>query len=419
MKERLLKITKVMLALAFVLGLLFTVMPASNVQAAKLTNKKAQKILKKKIKNKFCRYTFYDVDGDNIDEMFVLGFSGKFVDGDDKKKSLNVYKVEGKKAKSIYEYSIDGDLFHPSLTFNLFNDGTYTYMMVNHEHEGYANYIIYMYGADSFNEIARIEADLAGNEISYRVRGKEVSGEEFSYFMSGIEADDVNYELKDCSTKVANKYFKKMLKAEYKYRCKVGIYDKNTASPVFSDEDGDGIDEYIVRINAISGEVLHVSLSNDSSADYFVDSIAYTIEDGKIVFDIPEDYYGDEDWGEVDGEQYLGHYQLDRCGIDVVREGASAFIFDIKWGSSAFETDQWIYVAFYQGEDNDGNAYFVCSDNGLHSRHITDMDSEETTDEIIGEGLSAEFVMKDGKLYWHDLNDKTKAVWDLGFEKTK
>nr|MCR5726234.1 hypothetical protein [Lachnospiraceae bacterium] len=61
-----------------------------------------------------------------------------------------------------------------------------------------------------------------------------------------------------CSTKAANKYLKKMLMAEYDYRCGLEIYDKETASPVYSDEDGDGIDELIVRTCALGGELLYV-----------------------------------------------------------------------------------------------------------------------------------------------------------------
>ena len=411
--------TKVLVALAMALCIVFTVLPGSDVQAAKkMTNKSAQKILKKKIKNKFCSYTFADIDNDNIDEMFVLRYSSKFIDGDAKMKKLIVYKVVNNKAKAIFTDSIEGDMFHPTITFELFNGDNF-YMTVNHDHEDYASSVVYMYGADSFNEIARLEADLASNEVEFRIRGKVCSEDEFFGFISSVDADPLDYTLDSCSTKVANKYLKKMLKAEYNYRCKTGIYNKKTSSIVYSDEDGDGIDELIVRINAVSGEILYAIRPNDSTGDYYVDSISYAIEDGKIVYGLPVDYEGDERLGESDGEQFLGSYQCDRCGIDIVREGESAFVFDIKWGSSAFETDQWIYFAFYQGEDNEGNAYFVCSGGGSHVRHITDMDTEETVDEVIGDDLAAEFVFKNGKLYWHDLSDKDSSVSDMEFEKIK
>ena len=417
MKSRFKSFTKVLFAIVMALSVLVMVLPASDVQAAKkMTNKSAQKILKKKIKNKFCSYTFADIDNDNIDEMFVLSYSSKFVDGDAKTKKLTVYKVVNKKAKAIFTDSIDGDMYHPTITFELFKDDEF-YMTVFHDHELYASSVVYMYGADSFNEIARLEADLSSGEAEYRIRGKVCSQDEFFGFLAGYDAEDVDYTLNSCSTKVANKYLKKMLKAEYNYRCKTGVYDKTTSSIVYSDEDGDGIDELIVRINAISGEVLHAVRPNDSTGDYYVDSIAYKIENGNIVYDIPVDYSGDEDWGEVDGEQYIGSYQSGRCGINIVREGESAFVFDIKWGSSAFETDQWIYFAFYQGEDKDGNAYFVCSDGGSHVRHLYDDATGKDTDEVIATDLAAEFMMKDGKLYWHDLSDSTNPAWDMEFEK--
>ena len=97
MKNKLTAAMKVMLSLVLCLVMLFTALPETKADAAaKMTNKKAQKILKKKIKNKFCRYAFVDVDKDKIDELIVLGFSGEFVDGDDKEKTLTVYKISGK-----------------------------------------------------------------------------------------------------------------------------------------------------------------------------------------------------------------------------------------------------------------------------------------------------------------------------------
>ena len=239
MKVKVLKAAKVLLAIMFALGVLFLVAPAEAQAASKMTNKSAQKILKKKIKNKFCRYAFVDIDNDKIDEMIVLGYSGKFVDGDDKKKSLTVYKVVGKKAKSVLSYSREGDFFHPTLSFNLFYDGSDCYITINDEHEGYATYKTYVWGADSFNEIAMISADLATPEEEYRFRNKGglkvCTEEEYLEYMKDILAGEVEVTLNSSSTKVSNKYLKKMLKAEFSYRCKLGIYNKKTAKTEYMD----------------------------------------------------------------------------------------------------------------------------------------------------------------------------------------
>ena len=287
MKTRVMKFAKVLMAVVLAFGILFSALPADRAEAAaKMTNKKAQKILKKKIKNKFCKYMFADIDNDKIDEMFVLGFSGKFVDGDDKKKTLTVYKVVNKKAKAIYTYTRKGDFFHPTLAFKLAVDSDKNfYMTVADEHEGYNQYIMYMYGAsETFNEIARIDDDVASNETEYRIRGKVYSEKEFQDFGATLGLEEIDINLKSCSTKVANKYLKKMLMAEYDYRCGLEIYDKETASPVYSDEDGDGIDELIVRTGALGGELLYVRIPDETSTDYYVSAEEYIIENGRIVF---------------------------------------------------------------------------------------------------------------------------------------
>ena len=288
MRSVLNKLAKVLTVFALALLALVSVTGADGVSAAsKMTNAKAQKLLKKEIKNKFCRYTFADVDGDGISEMFVLGYSTKFVDGDAKEKTLTVYKIEDGKVKSIFTDGIDGDFYHPSLTFNLYYDGE-CYITVNYEHEGFAYYTTYMYGADSFNEIAFIEVDIAGNEYTYYIRNKggmmPCTEKKYKKFMKNILVGEVQVELLTPSVKVANKYFKKLLKAEFNFRCKHGVFDKNTVRLVYSDENGDGIDELIVNENAISGVVLYVEEPNDVIKDYHVSSTSYTLTDGKIVF---------------------------------------------------------------------------------------------------------------------------------------
>ncbi|MCR5768082.1 MAG: hypothetical protein K6G45_06280 [Lachnospiraceae bacterium] len=279
MKTGLTRIAKVLLTLVMCAAILFSAMPASQASAAKMTNKKAQKILKKKIKNKFCKYTFVDIDNDKIDEMIVLGFSGKFVQGDDKKKTLTVYKVVGKKAKSVLTYAREGNFFHPDVSFNIYNDGDF-YITVNDEQEGPCVYTTYVFGAEEFNQIAMYEYWSSDNEENYYLRNKGglkiCSEEEYNEYMAGILENEVEYELQSCSTKVANKYLKKQLMAEFKYLCETEVYDEDIVSPVYSDEDGNGIDELIVRKGPLGGDILYVQIPEGNSAFYIVNSYEYS-----------------------------------------------------------------------------------------------------------------------------------------------
>ena len=247
-----------------------------------MTNKKAQKILKKKIKNKFCKYTFVDIDNDKIDEMIVLGFSGKFIDGDDKEKTLNVYKVSGKKAKSVLSYSIEGDFYHPSLSFNLYYDGA-SYITINHEHEGYAYYTTYKFTVGNYESCALIEDWVADNEQYYYTdAAEEVSKEEYYKFMKNILANEVNVELKSCSVKVANKYLKKMLKAEFDYR-KGNEFYNNKMKTEYMDVDGNGIDELIVWKDSSNVDVFYAI--NPNNAEYYIDIAPFKLVDGEFVYD--------------------------------------------------------------------------------------------------------------------------------------
>ena len=287
------KLTKAVVAMLMVFAIALAIAPASDAYAksVKSENKKAKKVLAKQVKNKFCRYGYVDIDKDGITELVVQEYSGKFVDGCDKKKSVSIYKAVNGKAKKIFTDSIDGDFFHPSINCQIFFADT-VYVLVNKEHEGYFNQIVYKYNGTGFEEEAYIMEDMSGCG-SYRLGGEnglEVEYEEFARpgYDTLIEsyADyEIPVEYKNCTTKVANKYLKKMLKAEYKYLCKLGVFDKNVVSPVYSDEDGDGIDEMIVREGPKSGSVLYAYIPEYSN-EYFISRSDYTIdENGRVIFD--------------------------------------------------------------------------------------------------------------------------------------
>lgn len=268
-------ITKMLLAMILVLGFALASAPSAEAQAAKLSNKKAQKILKKEVKNKFCKYAFIDLDNDKIDEMVVLGYSGKFYQGDDKKKTVNIYKVVGKKAKSIFSDSIKGDIFHPSITFDLYRDAQgITYIKINKEHQDDCIYVTYTLNNGTLVEVLREEVISA--EFKYFVNSEAAEEKDYDDFLSELSKDEIKADVKSSSTKVTNKYVRKLLKAEFEFECKNGIFDKDIVSPIFSDENGDGIDEMIVREGPLGGKILY-AYQSECSYDYIVDSSEYSL----------------------------------------------------------------------------------------------------------------------------------------------
>jgi len=282
MKTNRFYIGKIILTFVLVLSFALILVPSTDAQAAKLTNKKAQKILKKKVSSKFCNYAFIDLDNDKISEMVVLGYSGKFYQGDDKKKTITVYKVVNGKAKSIFSDSMKGDFFHPAITFNIYSDPLGTrYLTVNKEHEGYCVYTMYTFLDGEMAEI--IKKDVSEAEFKYFLRSEEITEEEYDNFMSDM--DEISVKVISSSTKIKNKYIRKLLKAEFNFECKNGIFDKDIVSPIFSDENGDGIDELIVREGPLGGKILY-AYKSEYSYDYLVDSTEYSINNGWV-------HYGD------------------------------------------------------------------------------------------------------------------------------
>ena len=280
MKTNRLHIGKIILTLVLVLSFALISAPTTDARAAKLTEKKAQKILKKKVSGKFCHYAFIDLDNDKISEMVVLGYSGKFYQGDDKKKTITVYKVVNGKAKSLFSDSMKGDFFHPSITFRIYSDPIGArYLMVNKEHEGYCLYTMYTLLDGKMAEITN--KDVSDAEFKYFIRQEEVSEVEYEDFMGAM--DEIDVKVISSSTKIANKYVRKLLKAEFNFECKNGVFDKDIVSPVFSDENGDGIDELIVREGPLGGKILYAYLT-EYNYDYMVDTTEYSLNNGWVEY---------------------------------------------------------------------------------------------------------------------------------------
>ena len=289
MKNRLHLITKIIFAFVLVLVALTLVMPESQAQAAKMTNKKAQKLLNKKIKNKVCRYAFVDLDNDKINEMIVYSVSGKFAKYDDSKKTINVYKVVGKKVKSIFEYSIEGDIYKPTLMFNVYRDSQGdSYLRIKHEHEGYDYDLTYYWNGTDFVEVGRAYWSL-DDGYEYRVRLKVYTEDVYNDFMSDIFSNEVTLNVKTCSAKILKKYLKNKFNAQYNYVGQWFDQDLSSAESEYKDLDGDGVDELWVKYGNLGGAVVYYHES-EHNCDFDVDYNTYKIEDGEYVFGIGREF---------------------------------------------------------------------------------------------------------------------------------
>ncbi|MCR5324932.1 MAG: hypothetical protein K6E85_16870 [Lachnospiraceae bacterium] len=420
MKQRLSKALKVILALALCAGMLFTMLPAQQAEAAKMTNKKAQKILKKKIKNKFCKYAFVDIDGDKIDEMIVLGYSGKFTGGDDSKKSVTVYKVSGKKAKSVFSHSVKGDYFKPSLAVNLYDDDGDLYIGVIYIHEGYGYSATYKYNGKNFVEIARVDSYYAEGEDAYHFGKNDCTQEEYNEYIADILAAKLDVEFTNPSTKITNNYIKKLLNANYEHRKSIGFYDGYDVNTYYEDYDEDGVDELYVQMSDEAGEMLYYypGLDYYDYNTYYVDTVEYKITKNGIDYDDSDYERYTIRWCEANGD-IEGKYSLTNMIYIEVDDDGDEVEFEVTVNYNSYEYDIWEYTAEYAGKDDEGRKIYICKENGKRTIYVEDKDSGEEECRVDYKNGSAEFIYDHGSFYWHDLNDETKTYWDEEFIRTE
>ena len=115
-------LTRTIIVFALILSILVCTIPEDAVQAAKVTNKKVQKVLKKNLKNKFCKYAFLDLDKDGLDELISYQYEGPdWYDNGEAYYTVYVliYKYSEGKSKKIlskhYQRDLDNDI-----QFNLY-----------------------------------------------------------------------------------------------------------------------------------------------------------------------------------------------------------------------------------------------------------------------------------------------------------
>ena len=272
MKKAAKNFTKILFSLALVLFLIATLAPVSPVSAASksATNKKAQKAFAKVIKNKFCLYTYIDIDKDGVTEMLVQTYSGKFQDGDDKKKGLQIYAYVKGKAKKIFDDSIEGGNVRPSNVSDQYcvkpaikadiwydNDGD-CWMNVDKFYGKSRIIDTYLYSKkkNEFVKFVSSKSSDMGDVYTCYIEGfvGEQTADvvrdllkEANYF--GSDHAKVNLEtLEYPSKKIINKYLKGLYKSVYTYLCKTKLYNKSKTSYKFEDPDGDGLLNMTVKL---------------------------------------------------------------------------------------------------------------------------------------------------------------------------
>ncbi len=404
MRARTHTILKAFMALVLCLGMLITVMPATPASAAKMTNKKAQKILKKKIKNKFCKYTFVDLDKDKIDEMIVFTYSGKFVDGDDSKKTITVYKVSGKKAKAVLSDSVEGDYFHPEFSFNLYYYNKKSYITVHEIHEGYSFHTTYVYKDGKYTVYAGTQEEISEEDTIYYVTGidGDCTGADYEKATKNIFANELACEMQLCAAKTANKYIKKLLKDKYDHSVEIETIPAGSKYS-YSDFDGDGLLEMIVQTGKNSGNILYVTDKYTASSAFGAWDMSYTLDaEGNYVWGWDAFQYDNENGTAL---RYVGRWMADnQFYIDVVSEGEK-YVFHIKYYPNAFDSEEWIYFTDYLGESEDLMATFSCLDGGTHMTTYTDRETGEEISDFEYVGGSEFYIPYDEGMTWLNLDD--------------
>ena len=419
MKARTHTILKAFLALVLCFGMLITIMPATPASAAKMTNKKAQKILKKKIKNKFAKYTFVDLDNDKIDEMIAFTYSGKFVENcDASKKTVTVYKVSGKKAKAVLTASLDGDFFQPEFGLDLYYYNKKSYITVHEVHEGYSDHNTYVFEGGKYKSYAGTSEEISEEDTVYYVDGiKNCTKADYVKATEKIFASELSCEMQLSPAKTTNKYLKKLYKARYDYAVEQEYIPKGSKYS-FSDFDGDGLLEMFVETDKKSGYILYAFGKNTLSSGFGANSLSYTLDaEGDYVWGWDAFQYDNENGTAL---QYTGRWIAENnFYIDVTREGEK-YVFHVKYYPNAFDSEEWIYFTDYLGESEDLMASFSCLDGGTHTSCYTDRTTgEEISDfEYVG---GAEFYYTYGEGFtWLDLDDPVGSIGNgVVFERVR
>jgi len=122
-----------------------------------------------------------------------------------------------------------------------------------------------------------------------------------------------------------------------------------------------------------------------------------------------ESELGPIDVDSIEGKEFLGTWQNDRCLI-MIEPDSNGFNVHIHWASSYEEAADWQYFCLYNG------AGLVNHGDGVKKVIKYDENGGIVSEEVEYDDSAVEFSLKDGKLIW---NDSKETVEDnMEFEKS-
>ena len=242
MRKKLL--ARILLVFALILSILVCTIPEDSAHAAKVTNKKVQKVLKKNLKNKFCKYAFLDLDKDGLDELISYQYEGPYCLSKEEEHYtiyIEIFKYSGGKSKVIFsnEYLMFNNNY--DISFNLYYKDN-CYMNITYQEEGYAGDCeYYMLSKGTFQGFCFKTAE---------------SDDEYSYYLS---------DWTPTTEKKFNKTLKKFPGDDSKLEIKLKLSDKKTAKKF--------VKEYLTAMIPVlsEGKESVISEVKDSNGDGFAD----------------------------------------------------------------------------------------------------------------------------------------------------
>ena len=255
-------LSRTLLVFALVLSILVCAIPADAVQAAKLTNKKVQKVLKKNIKNVFCKYAFSDIDKDGLDELITIQYDWPFGFEEDERSYYEIvvliYKYSDGESKVIFSWEdLMIDNFDISLDLYYKDTG---YLKLAQEYGEYGNYQYYKLSDGKFKDLCSMCFDNYYDYNYYFSEMKPTTEEKFNKKLRKFPKDDskLDIDLKLSSKKLANSFIKEYLNMYVPHLSE----DKELVTSEIKDFDGDGYADMLVK--DASGESVIYSADIDS-----------------------------------------------------------------------------------------------------------------------------------------------------------
>ncbi len=258
MRKRLL--TRTLLVFALILSILVCAIPEGTAQAAKVTNKKVQKVLKKNLKNQFCKYAFADLDKDGLDELITYQYVKD--DGNEYALSIMLYKYSGGKSKVMFSWE-DIPFKYYDTSLNLYyNDDCYlSFAQKGKGPDGEdCDYCVYYkLSKGTFNEICSKFLN-ENNKYEYFLPEKPTTKKKFNKILKKFPGEDSKLEFKMqlSDDKTAKEFVEDYLNAKLPELTE----GKEYVTSEIKDFNGDGFAE--LKLKDASGETNVYSMDAQS-----------------------------------------------------------------------------------------------------------------------------------------------------------